>query len=117
MKAVVLVLFAATIATVQPVPTQPTTKGLLGRSAPVAATRSLADVARQKATKPGTITQVDATAPAYQAPQMLGASPSGPPQQVQGGGTVTVNAAPQNGTTHAPPVVGVSVEQQRGEKR
>lgn len=43
-------------------PTQPPTRGLLGRSTPVAI-RSLADVAREKPSRPGLVSQADSTAP------------------------------------------------------
>ena len=43
-------------------PTQPPTRGLLGRSTPVAI-RSLSDVARDKPSRPGLVSQADSTAP------------------------------------------------------
>lgn len=43
-------------------PTQPPTRGLLGRSTPVAI-RSLSDVARDKPSRPGLVSQAESTAP------------------------------------------------------
>ena len=99
-----------------PVPTQPPTRGLLG-SGPVVTVRqrTLAEVAKEKPTKRGTVSQMDASVPAYQAPQLL--STTDGKAQVRGVENITFNAPPAQGTTHAPPVVGMSVEQQRGEKK
>jgi len=118
MKALVLVLALSTItlSATEPAPKpQPAIRGLLG-SGPVVTVRqrTLAEVAKEKPTKRGTVSQMDASVPVYQTPQLLSAT-SGPAPVSVGGAVVNVTSAP--GTTHAPPVVGMSVEQQRGEKR
>lgn len=118
MKSLVLVLALSslTISAAEPAPKpQPPIRGLLG-SGPVVTVRqrTLAEVAREKPTHRGTVSQMDASVPAYQAPQLLSATSGPAPMQV-GGAVVNVSSSP--GTTHAPPIVGMSVEQQRGEKR
>ena len=121
MKTLVLVLALSslTLSASEPAPkSQPPTRGLLG-SGPVVTVRqrTLAEVAKEKPTKPGTVSQMEGGATPYQAPQLQLLSTTTGQTQPRGGENITFNAPPAQGTTHAPPVVGMSVEQQRGEKR
>jgi len=62
MKILAILLLSSVALATEPVPTQPPTRGLLGRSTPVAI-RSLSDVARDKPSRPGHISQAESTAP------------------------------------------------------
>jgi len=58
----ILILLSSVAIAAEPVPTQPQTRGLLGRSTPVAI-RSLAETARDKPSRPGIVSQAESTAP------------------------------------------------------
>lgn len=93
MKALALALLSSVALASEPVPTQPVTRGLLGRSTPVAI-RSLSDVARDKPSRPGLVSQSDSTAPTpgpftpdptwtpRSAPTAIAEAPTVPPQPI-----------------------------------
>jgi len=109
----VAALFSLPVLASEPVPTQPPTRGLLGRSAtPVAGPRSLAEVAKQKPTAKGHVSQADASG-TYQDRSPMASAPAAAPAKSGGGEAIIVSAPAPAGVTHGGVIVGVSIEQQR----